>query len=92
MYFATVHCPGFSHAVMVSPAVKISCVETLNRVETLNCVETVIPGVSADCVENSTCSVTVEDFCVSPVTLAVADLEVKEDLDLLEDTAAACLD
>lgn len=71
---------------MVSPAVKISCVETLNRVET------VIPGVSADCVENSTCSVTVEDFCVSPVTLAVADLEVKEDLDLLEDTAAACLD
>lgn len=92
MYFATVHCPGFSHAVMVSPAVKISCVETLNRVETLNPVETVIPGVSADCVENSTCSVTVEDFCVSPVTLAVADLEVKEDLDLLEDTAAACLD
>lgn len=83
---------------MVSPAVKISCletlnhVETLNRVETLSRVETVIPGVSADCVENSTCSVTVEDFCVSPVTLAVADLEVKEDLDLLEDTAAACLD
>lgn len=77
---------------MVSPAVKISCVETLNRVETLNCVETVILVVSADCVENSTCSVTVEDFCVSPVTLAVADLEVKEDLDLLEDTAAACLD
>lgn len=92
MYFATVHCPGFSHAVMVSPAVKISCVETLNHVETLNRVETVIPGVSADCVENSTCSVTVEDFCVSPVTLAVADFEVKEDLDLLEDTAAACLD
>lgn len=86
MFFVTVYCPGFSHAV------KISCVETLNRVETLNPVETVIPGVSADCVENSTCSVTVEDFCVSPVTLAVADLEVKEDLDLLEDTAAACLD
>lgn len=42
--------------------------------------------------KKATFSVTVEDFCVSPVTLAVADLEVKEDLDLLEDTAAACLD
>lgn len=92
MFCLTVYCPGCSHVVMVSPAVKISCLETLNHVETLNRVETVIPGVSADCVENSTCSVTVEDFCVSPVTLAVADLEVKEDLDLLEDTAAACLD
>lgn len=91
MYFVTVHCPGCSHAVTVSLAVKINCLEMLSCVEMLGRVETVIPGASADCVENLTCSVTVKDFCVSPVTVAVDDLEVKEDLDLLEDTAVASL-
>lgn len=92
MYFVIVYCFGCFYVVMVSFAVKISCVETLNRVETLNFVEIVIFGVSVDCVENSICFVIVEDFCVSFVILVVVDFEVKEDFDFLEDIVVACLD
>lgn len=92
MYFAIVYCFGCFYVVMVSFAVKISCVETLNRVETLNFVEIVIFGVSVDCVENSICFVIVEDFCVSFVILVVVDFEVKEDFDFLEDIVVVCLD
>lgn len=92
MYFVIVYCFGCFYVVMVSFAVKISCVETLNRVETLNFVEIVIFGVSVDCVENSICFVIVEDFCVSFVILVVVDFEVKEDFDFLEDIVVVCLD
>lgn len=92
MFFVIVYCFGCFYVVMVSFAVKISCVETLNRVETLNFVEIVIFGVSVDCVENSICFVIVEDFCVSFVILVVVDFEVKEDFDFLEDIVVVCLD